>query len=90
MPIEKEIKEITKPDKKTKSITLKINGNVVTVVVLVILIFVSVTQAIELGNLKEKIVTGEAQAATSGTSSSTDGSTTPANLQNLPSMVGGC
>lgn len=77
--------------KKAKTITLKINSNVIMVAVLIILVVVSIGQAAELGSLKEKIVTGEVQAATTSSSSSSSGTgSTPANLQNLPSMVGGC
>ncbi len=82
--------EVKKATNKSKSVTLKINGNVITIVVLVVLLFISVTQAFALGNLKEKISTGEVQAATTSTSSSSGSSATPANLQDLPSMVGGC
>lgn len=92
--IEKDIKRDTdqavKPVKKTKSITFKINSNVIMVFVLIILMIVSVAQAVELGNLKEKISTGEVKAATTGTDSSSGSSSTPANLKDLPSMVGGC
>lgn len=86
-PVENEVI----PKKKAKTITLKINSNVIMVAVLIILVVVSVGQAAELSSLKEKIVTGEVQAATTSSSSSSSGTgSTPANLQNLPSMVGGC
>lgn len=85
-----EIDKVKKPVKKAKSITLKINSNSVMIIVLVILMIISVAQAVELGNLKEKIFTGEVKAATTGTDSSSGSSSTPANLQDLPSMVGGC
>ena len=76
--------------KKSGTIVLKINSNVITIIVLLVFVFISVVQAFELGNIKEKISAGEINAATTGASSSASDSSTPANLKDLPSMVGGC
>ena len=58
-------------------------------VVVVILLVVSVVQAMQLASLKEKV--GELKSF-SGTSSSPSGagSSLKQNLNNLPTMVGGC
>lgn len=88
--VAKEVDEVSEPTKKKKSVTLKINGNVIMVAILIILIFTSVIQAVELSDLKGKVLAGEVQAATTGSSSSSGSSSTPANLQDLPAMVGGC
>ena len=83
--------EENKPTEKQKTITFKINADVLVIIVLVILLTVSVAQAVELGNLKDKISSGGVKAATTNTSgTSSGGSSQPANLQDLPSMVGGC
>lgn len=71
---------------KSKTITLKLNTNVITTLVLVVLVIISVSQAFELSNLKKAIAGGEVQAAT--TSATSTGSA--ANLNDLPEMVGGC
>ncbi|MCH7493021.1 hypothetical protein IID19_05575 [Patescibacteria group bacterium] len=79
------------PGNKSKTITIKINSNSIMVSILAVLLIVSVAQAVELGNLKQKITSGEVVAATvSGSTNSGSGSTAPSNLQDLPTMVGGC
>lgn len=77
---------VNKINKKEKTITIKINTNVVTIFVLVILLGVSVTQAFELSSLRDKISAGEVKAATTSTVSTSQSS----NLNDLPDMVGGC
>lgn len=72
--------------KNEKVITLKINRNLITTIALVVLVVISIAQAVQLNTLKNRISAGEVQAAT--TSSAQDSSST--NLQNLPDMVGGC
>ncbi|MDP2684331.1 MAG: hypothetical protein Q8P20_04685 [bacterium] len=83
-------KEVVSQVKKDKSISIKISSNSLISIGLVILILVSLAQAMELGNLKEKISTGEVKAATTNTTTSSGGGTTPSNLNDLPAMVGGC
>jgi len=81
------------PVKKEKIITLRFNSSFIIIAVLVILVAVSVVQAIELNTLKSKISTGEVQAATTsstGSATGSSGSTQSTNLQDLPQMVGGC
>lgn len=85
-----EVDKVSEPTKKTKTVTFKINSNVIMVAILIILIFTSVIQAVELSGLKGKVIAGEVQAATTDSGGSSGSSSTPANLQDLPSMVGGC
>lgn len=77
---------VKKINKNEKTITIKINTNVVTIFVLVILLGISVTQAFELSSLRDKISTGEVKAVTTSTVSTSQSS----NLNDLPDMVGGC
>jgi hypothetical protein len=69
--------------------------NVMMAVVLGLLLVVSVVQAFQLSALKEKVASGALSGArvsapvASGASSGGNPSL-PANIQNLPSMVGGC
>ena len=64
--------------------------------VLGILVIISVVQSFQLYGLKEKIADGELSLSSSSsstglaTSSGKETGSLPANLQNLPEMVGGC
>jgi len=62
--------------------------------VLVVLVVISAVQAVQLTNLKEKINTGSLTTKSIGESSgkgvSVSQGSAPKNLQELPSMVGGC
>jgi len=68
--------------------------SIIIAVVLGILVLISVVQALQLNALKEKI--NEGKLTFSKTSSSSSGGSNgqssglPSNIQDLPSMVGGC
>lgn len=62
-------------------------GEMLFVVLLGILLFVSAIQSVELIKLNELVKTGEA-VALSDTKNA--GAGVPDNLKNIPSMVGGC
>ena len=68
--------------------------NLLLTMVLVVLVFVAVVQAVQLNSLKDKIGSGAiVKSSTSGSSSSSVSSSagsTPKSLQDLPQMVGGC
>ena len=64
------------------------NKNIIIAVVLGILLVLSVVQAFQVNAIKEKIESGGVKIA--GAASSGGGASVPSNLQNLPSMVGGC
>jgi len=67
--------------------------NVVIAIVLGALVLIAAVQAVQLFSIKNKLATGQMQTATSGAnvqSSAGSGASLPSNLQNLPSMVGGC
>lgn len=70
------------------------NKNMLLTVLLVVLVAVAVVQAFQLSGLKEKVSGGNVNvAANSGTpvsSSSGQSDKLKQNLQNLPTMVGGC
>ena len=70
------------------------NKNLILVLVLIVLVVVSAIQAVQLTGLKSKV---DSSALKLGSGSSkitpqagTSASTTPSNLANLPSQVGGC
>jgi len=70
------------------------NKNTILTVVLVVLVVIAVVQAFQLSGLKENVSSGSVNvAASSGTpvsSSSGQSDKLKQNLQNLPTMVGGC
>lgn len=65
-------------------------------IILGILLLVSLVQAVQLNNLKDKMEEGELSIGSKSASSSSSGSSTrkaaspPPSIQNLPQMVGGC
>ena len=67
------------------------NKNMVIAIVLGALVLIAGVQAFQLFSLKTKLVSGE---VSTGVSTQTGGSAgspkLPSNLENLPSMVGGC
>ena len=68
------------------------NKNTIIVIVLAVLVLIAAVQAVELNQLKAKIVSNDisTSAVTTKTSSSGSGASLPSNLNNLPQMVGGC
>ncbi|MBI5391764.1 hypothetical protein HZB00_02055 [Candidatus Woesearchaeota archaeon] len=69
--------------------------NLIVAIVLGILVVVSAIQAVQLSSLKAKLSSGTLSTSGAKVSSSLGGSSggaasVPSNLQNLPSMVGGC
>ena len=64
------------------------NRNVIIVIVLVVLVLLTAVQAIQLSSLKSSISTGKVSVGSAPFSSS--GASVPSNIQDLPSMVGGC
>jgi cytochrome c-type biogenesis protein CcmH/NrfG len=77
-------------EKKLNAVNTKA---VVVVAVLALMVLFSAAQAFELVSLKEKInteLTGLTVAAPSTTSNTSKATDLQKNLQNLPSMVGGC
>jgi hypothetical protein len=65
------------------------NKNIIIAIVLGVLLVLSVVQAFQVNTIKEKISSGGVKLA-SGAASTGGGASVPSNLQNLPSMVGGC
>ena len=65
------------------------NRNVIIVIVLVVLVLLTAVQAIQLSSLKTSISTGKINVAGAAPSTSS-GNSVPSNINNLPSMVGGC
>ena len=63
------------------------NRNVIIVIVLVILVLLTAVQAIQLNSLKSSISTGKVNV---GSAQSQSSGSVPSNIQDLPSMVGGC
>jgi len=63
------------------------NRNVIIVVVLVVLVLLTAVQAIQLSSLKTSIATGKVNV---GSAPAGSGNSLPSNLNDLPSMVGGC
>ena len=64
------------------------NRNVIIVIVLVVLVLLTAVQAIQLSSLKTSIATGKVSVGNAPVQSS--GGNLPSNLNDLPSMVGGC
>ncbi len=67
--------------------------NVIIAIVLGVLVLVSVVQAFQLNTLKEKVSEGKLTIGKTSSSVSTgsgSGASIPSNIQDLPSMVGGC
>ena len=67
--------------------------NVIMAIVLGALVVVAALQAFQLFGLKNQLSSGAVQTTTVSTPTQTGGSsgnTVPSNIQNLPSMVGGC
>ncbi|MBI2655822.1 hypothetical protein HYX06_05380 [Candidatus Woesearchaeota archaeon] len=64
------------------------NRNVIIVIVLVVLVLLTAVQAIQLSALKSSISTGKVAVGSVPVQSS--GASIPSNIQDLPSMVGGC
>ncbi|MBI2124813.1 hypothetical protein HYT92_03405 [Candidatus Pacearchaeota archaeon] len=65
------------------------NRNVIIVIVLVVLVLLTAVQAIQLNALKTSISTGKVGVG-SPVQSPGSGGGVPSNIQDLPSMVGGC
>ena len=64
------------------------NRNEIIVIVLVVLVLLTAVQAIQLSSLKSGISTGKVSVGSAPAQSS--GASVPSNIQDLPSMVGGC
>ncbi len=65
--------------------------NIIIAIVLGILVLVSIVQAIQLNELKTKLSEGSLTLSKAGSATSTSsGAGVPSNIQDLPSMVGGC
>ncbi len=65
--------------------------NIIIAIVLGILVLVSLVQAFQLNELKTKLAEGSLTLGKASTSTSTSsGGAVPSNIQDLPSMVGGC
>ncbi len=65
------------------------NRNVIIVIVLVVLVLLTAVQAIQLSSLKTSISTGKVSVGSSPSPSQSGGGAA-SNIQDLPSMVGGC
>ena len=63
------------------------NRNVIIVIVLVVLVLLTAVQAIQLSSLKTSISTGKVSV---GSAPAQGSGSVPSNLNDLPSMVGGC
>lgn len=70
------------------------NKNVVVAIVLGVLVLIAAVQSFQLVGLKTKLAGGAVQTAgapaPAAASGHAGGAQVPANLQNLPQMVGGC
>ena len=64
--------------------------NVIIVIVLVVLVLLTAVQAIQLSAFKTSISEGTGKVSVGSTPSSSGGASVPSNIQDLPSMVGGC
>ena len=64
------------------------NRNVIIVIVLVVLVLLTAVQAIQLSSLKTSISTGKLNVGSVQNTGA--GNSLPSNINNLPSMVGGC
>ncbi|MBI4452398.1 hypothetical protein HY637_03140 [Candidatus Woesearchaeota archaeon] len=65
------------------------NRNVIIVIVLVVLVLLTAVQAMQLSALKSSISAGKVSAGSAPVQGS-GGASVPSNIQDLPSMVGGC
>ncbi len=67
-------------------------------VILILLVLVSAVQAFQLNSMKEKLESGKVSVTkgaipagnTNGNAEASSGASLPADIGNLPSMVGGC
>ena len=67
------------------------NRNVIIVIVLAVLLLLTAVQAIQLNSLKTSISTGKVSVGSApAQGSGGGGGVVPSNIQDLPSMVGGC
>lgn len=67
------------------------NKNVIIVIVLVVLVLLTAVQAIQLSSLKTSLSSGKVKAGSQPVSSGHQSTVAvPSNIQDLPSMVGGC
>ena len=66
------------------------NRNVIIVIVLAVLLLLTAVQAIQLNSLKTSISTGKVSVGSAPAQGSGGGGGVPSNIQDLPSMVGGC
>ena len=65
--------------------------DIISVIVFGLLILISVVQALQLNEMKSKLSNANiGSASTPIAASSSGGASLPSNIQNLPSMVGGC
>ncbi len=64
------------------------NRNVIIVIVLVVLVLLTAVQAIQLNSLKTSISTGRVNVGSAP--ATIGGASVPSNINDLPSMVGGC
>lgn len=79
--------------KKVKEV--KMNKNTIVLIIFVVLVLVSTVQAFQLISLKSKLSTegiSISKQSVKATNNPTEsgGASLPANIQNLPGMVGGC
>ena len=63
------------------------NRNMIIVVVLVLLVGITILEAVQLNALKSKISEGKISTASAPSTSS---GSVPSSVDNLPNMVGGC
>jgi len=66
------------------------NKNMLIVIVLVVLVLLTAVQAVQLSSLKSQIKAGKISVGTSQGATSGSSASVPSNLNDLPSMVGGC
>ena len=66
------------------------NRNVIVVIVLVVLVLLTAVQAIQLSSLKSQISSGKVNVASAGAGAGNSVPSSVQDLNNLPSMVGGC
>ncbi len=67
--------------------------NIFMTIVLAVLVIVAVVQTVQLFSLKSAVASGELHASTSTSvqqGAPSQSKSVPSNIQNLPSMVGGC
>ena len=66
------------------------NRNVIIVIVLVVLVLLTAVQAVQLSSLKTQLKSGKVSVGAASGVSSGSSAAAPSNLNELPSMVGGC